>query len=313
MAQDIYQSNDARRRTASREAAVWLARLDLGTADPQAFERWRTSHVEHQVAFARVVGASEAATADPEALSLTKGLSRRGLLRAGTGVGVFAMLGLGGLSTRAYAWSNATSRIGECRTVRLPDGSGARLNTGSSLSWRFRENRRTLWIERGEVALDIQTGPDCMLHGSGKQVVLSVGRYNARLRGATLDLLVMRGEASVPYDIAAGTPISRASAGEGILMPVGLPVVRSTTADELAASLAWQQGEILFQHETLGSAVEDYNRYLNRKIVIVDRDLADIPVGGRFTSNDPGAFLRALNVGLGVQVSSSETGYLLTR
>ena len=96
-------------------------------------------------------------------------------------------------------------------------------------------------------------------------------------------------------------------------MPTGAPVVRSATVDEMAATLAWQRGEILFQHETLGSAVEEYNRYLSRKIIIVDRDLADMPIGGRFTSNDPSAFLRGLQIGFGIKVSTSPTGFLLTR
>jgi len=61
------------------------------------------------------------------------------------------------------------------------------------------------------------------------------------------------------------------------------------------------------------ATIASANSYLTRKIIIIDRDLANIPVGGRFTSDDPAAFLRALQVGLGIRVSVSDTSFLLTR
>lgn len=36
------------------EAADWWSRLELGTADPDGFERWRESDPAHAIAFARV-------------------------------------------------------------------------------------------------------------------------------------------------------------------------------------------------------------------------------------------------------------------
>lgn len=152
------------------------------------------------------------------------------------------------------------------------------------------------------------------MHGLNEAVALSGGRFNARLRGDTLNLLVLRGTATVrPDPVSAERASVVANTGQGLLLPSGTAVLRTVAADQVAASLAWQHGEILFEQETLGSAVEEYNRYLAHKIIIVDRDLANIPVAGRFTSNNPAAFLRALQVGLGVRVSQSDTNVLLTR
>ncbi|MGX0823371.1 FecR family protein [Sphingomonas sanguinis] len=301
------------RQQANKDAALWLAKIKLGTADNAAFEEWRSAHIANEIAFARALAAYEAASSDLVAAQIPQ-VGRRTLLRAAGSAAVALTLGAGVFTGRAYAWSTATSGVGERRLVRLPDGSGARLNTDSRLSWRFDSSSRTLWIERGEVALDLRHGVASILHGPDEKVALSAGRFNARLRGNTLDLLVMRGNATVDSrTVSAGLTPVMARAGEGLLVPSGAPVLRAATIDQLAASLAWQQGEILFEHETLGSAVEEYNRYLTRKIIIIDRDLANIPVGGRFTSDDPAAFLRALQVGLGIRVSVSDTSFLLTR
>lgn len=299
---------------ASKDAALWLAKIELGTADNAAFEEWRSAHIANEIAFARALGAYEAASSDLDLAVEMPQVGRRTLLRAAGSAVVALTLGAGVFTGRAYAWSTATSGVGEHRLVRLPDGSGAKLNTDSRLSWRFGSSSRTLWIERGEVALDLRHGAASILHGPDEKVSLSAGRFNARLRGNTLDLLVMRGKVAVyPKTVSAGMTPVIARAGEGLLVPLGAPVLRTATTDQLAASLAWQQGEILFEHETLGSAVEEYNRYLTRKIIIIDRELANIPVGGRFTSDDPAAFLSALQVGLGIHVSLSDTNFLLTR
>jgi transmembrane sensor len=295
------------------EAATWLAQHQLGTIDEAAFEQWRDRHPAHAIAFARALAAWEGAypySADETGTSVPMA-SRRALLRAAGGMCAVAVLGMAGFASRAYAWNSATTKLGESRKIRLSDGSIAALNTDSCLAWRFSARERTLWIERGEVAIDLCGGPHAMLHGDRGVARITPGRFNARLRGSTLDLLVLRGAATVDTRTSVGA--TTVGSYHSLMISEGGPVVRQTSAPQVDAAIAWQQGEILFQDATLGTAVEDYNRYLSRKIVIVDPELATIPVGGRFTSTDPRPFLRAVSTGLGIHVSMSETAYLLTR
>jgi transmembrane sensor len=294
------------------EAALWVARLDLGTIDRQAFAAWRDADIAHAIAFNRALSVSEAferGGADragaPVADPLQAATSRRTVLRGAGGAVAIGLLAAGGLAGRAYAWTSASTAIGQNRKLSLPDGSLAALNTDSCLAWRFSRHERTLWVERGEVAIDLCRGPQAMMHGEGRSVALSDGRFNARLRGDTLDLLVLRGLARSGVRTVGGY--------HSLLLSADAPTVRPVSHAQLEAAIAWQQGEILFDDATLGTAVEEYNRFLTRKIVIVDPDLATIPVGGRFTSNDPAAFLQAMTESLGVHVSVSGTAYLLTR
>jgi len=289
------------------QAALWLARHQLGTLDAPAFAAWRDADARHALAFARALAAWEGAGQVPMPVEAAGAapVSRRALMQAAAAIGAVTLVGAGGFASRAYAWDTASTAVGQSRKIRLPDGSIAALNTFSRLSWRFSSAERTLWVERGEVAVDLVAGPDAVLHGQDRLARLSPGRFNARLRGDTLDLLVLRGR--------AGGLGQTAHSGQSLLMSRRDALVRPVNALQMATTIAWQQGEILFQDATLGTAVEEYNRYLSRKIVIVDPDLAAIPVGGRFTSADPDAFLKAVSVGLGVHVSTSDSGYFLTR
>lgn len=303
------------------QAALWVAQDRLGTIDETAFARWRDAHPLHGLAFCRALAAWERAGgggdigADAPQEEVTPAAtgaqpSRRGFMRAAGIAAAVMVAGSGTLATRAYAWSTAETAIGENRMVSLPDGSVAWLNTDSRLSWRFSGTRRTLWIERGEVALDIVSGPEAFVHGDDRALGVSAGRFNARLRSDALDLLVLKGRA---WTRETGSAAQSVNAGQSLLVSPGAAAARNVGPAQIASAVAWQNGEILFQDMTLGMAVDEYNRFLDRKIIIVDRELAGIPVGGRFTSTDPTAFLHALSAGLDIRVAHANSAYLLTR
>ena len=312
------------------EAAAWLAQHHLGSLDEVASQTWRDEDVAHAIAFARALAmwdrvGSEAprsvrelsgrrtAAAVPDA---PKGpCSRRMFLQAACAVAAVGVVAAGTTATRAYAWDSETTAVGESKTIRLPAGGVVALNTDSRLSWRVSSTERTFWIERGEVALSLPKGPDAVFHGDGRMVILSAGRFNARARGGALDLLVQKGMARVAGQAGSmqGSTIDARSGATSLLVSSDGAIVRRADADQVDRVTAWQHREILFRDATLGSAVEEYNRFLVRKIVIVDRELASIPVGGRFVTSDPTAFLDAVSTGLDIRVSRSPTAYLLTR
>lgn len=298
------------------QAAFFVAQYRLGTIDEAAFQAWRSRAPAHAIAFARTLAMLEnledVLAADARRVSAP--MARRTLLRAAAAAVAIGVVG-GGITTgRAYAWSTAATALGESRTVRLSDGSVAALNTDSRLSWRFSDSARCLWVERGEIALNLRPGAAAIVHGGGRGVMLSEGRFNLRRRDAALDLLVLAGRAEVRREGAAGGAIVDSRHGtRSLLVSKEAAIARVADAAQVDGITAWQRNEILFQDATLGSAVEEYNRFLPRKIVIVDRELASIPVGGRFTTTDPTAFLKAVTTGLNVRVSESSTAYLLTR
>ncbi|RVU02313.1 DUF4880 domain-containing protein [Novosphingobium umbonatum] len=293
---------------AERQAAQWLARWDhAGGQDAPVLQRefdlWLAAHPAHQAAYARLVGLIEPA---PQLRLQEADLSgpavwpRRKLLRAGA-MGLAALaIGGGGFAVQALAWTTQSSAVGENRPLVLPDGCMARLNTDSRVSWRFRPDRRDIWLERGEMALVVAPQVTCQLRAKFGLLRLHSGRFNLRLRDGALGLLVLHGRAE--YVARDHQALVVAQTGQSLRMAESGPMLRSFSVHERDSSLAWQNGEILFQGDSLGNAVAEYNRYLTQKIVLVDRDLANIIVGGRFISTDPDDFLESLQYGLGLHI-----------
>jgi len=293
------------------EAAQWLARADLGTLDETAFERWRSADPRHALAFARVAGAAQAVAAaglDRRGASRDQLLSRRAAVAAGLGV-----LALGGgalIAGKVSARDRVSTPVGGFKQIVLPRTGELVLNTDSAASWRGARGGVDLWLERGEIALELTDGADPVhLHGERGGARLKPGRYNARLREDLLDLTILRGEAQIEGP-SGGEVIGKSNA---VLLGSGAPLVRALSEPDIAETLAWRDGHILFVDEPLPAAVVEYNRHLVRKIIIADPRLKDLHVGGRFEARDPAGFLRALEAAMDVQVSISDREILLYR
>jgi len=293
------------------EAALWLSRLELGTADREAFERWRSEHPAHALAFARVGAAWEAlgdvVTAE-DAAAASRGVRRRGLLKylAG-GAGVAA--GAAVWAERSYAWTEVATGVGEYRRVKLRDNSAIELNTDSRAAWRFRGRRREIRLKRGELALTLAAGPPVNLLGAEPLAVLSPGRYDARALGTATLLTVIDGAAIA----AGGATQARATSGQGLAFSTGGERLVAMSPADVERATAWQGGEIIFRDETLRNAVDEYNRYLPKKIVLESVDAGRERIGGRFSTRDPSGFLKALSLSEGLDVKETGDQYLVTQ
>lgn len=294
------------------EASRWFAALDAGTARQDAFEAWRRSDPAHAVAFARVVGNWEGiASADFPVQREVQGRStRRNLLRAAA-VGLpVALLGSGIFASRAYAWENAATIVGETKRVALPDGSVAHLNTDSSLSWRFRGESRALRLDRGEITLDMKQGRAAILHLNDASLSLAPGLFDVRITPERAELTFVDGAPMRLPELGAGTLRPHDSIIVDGRRPPRIETLSSERVDSL---IAWRAGEIVFLDQSVAEAAADFNRYLARKIVVGNVDLGREKIGGRFDLNRPDQFLRAVALSLNARVVTTATGYELTR
>ncbi len=292
------------------QAAAWLASLDTGSADREAFERWRAADPRHAVAFAKAAAlwsdlsrVGRAAETPPASVAPSRRPSRRHLLQA-AGFGAVAILG-GGVATRAVARQRLATGVGERLDRRLADGALLTLNTDTEVLWRERGDGFELWLKRGEVSLSTGGKPFALRVGDVTADLTAGGQYNARMRGPVVDVTVLAGQAR-----AAAVA---ASPAHNLTLTASGALSRAAAQPELTAIAAWRRGEVVFEDEPLSAAVEEYNRYLTRKLVVVDPELAATRVGGRFTSSDPADFLRALSASLGVTSRRAGEDVILIR
>lgn len=299
-------------------AAAWVAREDRGAlcaADQAALDAWLHADPRHAGALlrARAVGLrSEAASALGEAFDPARfappaqrrlplpGASRRNLMAWGGGLAAcIALAGVAGLTLTAPT-AHATER-GQMRLVPLPDGSTVLLNTASRITVRYSETRRLVRLVEGEADFTVlgdQARPFVVQVGDRRVETASGGGFRVRKLGrGPIDLLVHQGVLQV----------GGGGAGHGALLPADTRMTLAEAQDGAQDSapshvspgvvnreLAWREGKIAFEGESLDQAASAFRRYSDVHIVIADPTLAGEPVTGLFSANDPVGFGRAV-------------------
>lgn len=303
------------------EASLWVARLDSGSADVEAFERWRDADPAHAAAFVKMtrlwskLGQTEIAEDRPR-IPVETAPSRRAFLRAAGVIGGACVLGAGAFATKTFAKSAASTRPGEQRRVTVAPGVIIDLNTDSKVLWRLEKGAPHVWLDRGEAAVTVDSAGRgvCVLKAGDVTVDLAAGEFNARLRGGSLDLLVLRGTGALHASKTRRAPAARFEEGQSIVATASDTLVQKASIESLDEVSAWRRGEIVFQGAPLGAVVEEYNRYLTRKLVIADPELSRLRLGGRFTNSDPSDFLETLRSSFNVRVvDAGEDTIMLTR
>jgi transmembrane sensor len=125
-------------------------------------------------------------------------------------------------------------------------------------------------------------------------------------------VIVTEGAVEVETPRASGSPRrERLAAGAVALASKAGVLVQQKPIREAEEALSWRGGMLVFRDETLAGAIGEFNRYTERKIVIVDPRVADLRVAGTFESSDAEDFVRLLEQGYPLRVESSDGKILL--
>ncbi|MDC7684238.1 DUF4880 domain-containing protein [Asticcacaulis sp. BYS171W] len=316
-------SGDTSRQTLMETAALWQAQLDSGSADRDAFEAWRAADPRHAAAFARLSGVlhqiDRAKKAHPARRPVSAPLpSRRRVLMTGGGLAAAGLAGAVFLPSLARA--RVRTDIGDHKRLSPGYGLNLDINTLSTVSW-ITGDERQVWLERGEMAITVLAGaPPCRITGGKGRLTLVSGTLNARLRGETLDLMVMDGDCVIIPDRTpvvetgptgtVGQPLT-VKAGHAIMATGTAIRVRPVNEGDVEFTAAWRKGELILDGQTLGTAVDEYNRYLKNHILIADPQLESLRLGGRFDTRNPDDFLSALNAGFGIHAVREPNGAII--
>ena len=301
------------------QAARWHARMDCGTADIADFEHWRSADPRNAAAFARIAGtAAQVSKLKPVLKRARAGTTRRSLWQAAAASAAVVFFGGGAYLVSGGGRASAKTPIGGQMLRTLPDGGRLHINTNSEVQWRLNAHTREVWLERGEIALTVPRDKQPLLfHGGGQTVEVVAGRINARLRNGSLDLLVLEGAVRMAKtDGVGGAKVGQlvVEQGQAVLAGQSGTRLRPLSTDDIQFVSAWQSGEVYFNGETLGTAVEEYNRYLTDKITIGDPSLQALRLGGRFNSHDPQVFLASLHAAFAITINRTPDGSIvLTR
>lgn len=231
---------------------------------------------------------------------------------------VLAVLGIGlWLSQRsslAHPARYATA-TGEIRQVPLPDGSTAAINTQSSIEVSSESHQRTVTLVKGEAWFRVARDPS-------RPFVVQVGTVRVRALGTAFsvrrtaqgaDVLVTEGSVET-WVQGAQRQVTRMGAGTKASIAATAVIAPSPTRHaDIDRQLAWREGRIDLEGDTLGQAVEEFNRYNERKIVISTPELSSERLYGVFRTDDPEGFANAVKRSLGATASADEREIRIAR
>lgn len=201
----------------------------------------------------------------------------------------------------------ATS-LGEIRRLPLTDGSTASINTDSRLEVAFGERLRRVTLDQGEAWFQVAKDADRPFRVDiGRIRVQAVGTaFSVRRVGSGVEIRVTEGVVKAwvdgsdrTVDLTAGSMVTVTEAA-GVSAPV-------TEPSAIDRDLAWRSGRIDLDGETLGEAVQKFNRYNARALVLDSPRLAGQRLYGIFRLDDPEGFAASVALSLDASVVSDSS------
>lgn len=310
------------------KAAEWAVRLSSSALSPSEqaeLDAWVEADTRHQGALLRAQAAwigldrlaaisahsnrfsnprrtSKALTSPrdiPRPANLAQ--SRRSFLAAGLGA-----IALSGGSGALWLWRRQgevyESAVGEIRQVTLSDGSTMHLDSATRALVRFSETRREIELVQGQGFFEVTKNParPFIVLARGVSVRAVGTAFTVRAVDQDVAVTVTEGVVEVaddtPGDSARVTADQRAvvSATDGIK-------VQAVPAAQVERHLAWRDGMLSFDGESLAEAVKELNRHSIRHIQIDDPELASRQVVGIFRAADTEGFARTVATALGAE------------
>ncbi len=293
-------------------ASEWAARIDRGLSGTEraALDTWLAVDRRRIGALARAralwVHAEQAVARGPAPVEVEPRqlLNRRRLLAGGATALAATLAGVLVVPHLLGDSSELASGIGETRRVTLEDGSAVTLGPGTRLRQSFDTARRLIELVSGEAFFEVA-------QDTRRPFVVLAGQMTLRALESAFGVRAIEG---VPLSVIVSTGKVRIGAGgaERVLeanmrldasTPGAAARVTRLEPDALQRSLAWREGMLAFEGDTLASVAKQFDRYGAARIVIADPALAREPITGSFAANDPRGFARAIAASLGARVA----------
>lgn len=308
-------------------AAAWAVRLDRGgltPAEQHELDAWLEADVRHVGALAR----AEAIWCDLDRLSA---LDKAGTesappaprridwqpWRAAAAFALVAVIGAGaaGAGYDRLAGREA-SRVGEIRRLVLEDGSTVVLNTDSVVQVRYHKHQRDIILRKGEASFQVahDKSRPFIVHADGVQVKAVGTSFAVREGPSAVLVTVAEGVVEVARTQKAannGTSVERSyvSRDKQLVATAARPLKPAVVGEtRVARQLAWREGLLMFDGETLGQAASEVNRYTQTPVMIDDPALAGRAFVGVFQVGDVKSFARAAAAAFDAHVAEKEDG-----
>lgn len=178
-----------------------------------------------------------------------------------------------------------TTDAGARRSILLPDGSKALLDSKSRLRVAYTATTRKVELLQGQALFSVVSNPwRPFLVQAGDAVVRDVGTVFDvnRLSDGTIVTVV---EGRVAAGGGGGAPPIYLSADEQLNVRIGQLLPQPIHVDA-SSEIAWTHGQVVLESATLADVARVFNRYSKRRLVAEDLGAKPLQLSGVF-STDP--------------------------
>ena len=237
-------------------------------------------------------------------------------LRIAAGI---AILVVGGLIVWMKQPDVYTTRAGERRIVTLADGSEVALDSRSEVSVRYSAHARELTLTQGQARFDVAHDIErpFAVTADGHKVIATGTSFNVDLFGPSLLVTLIEGRvvvSSAPSwasPTKVDTPVARIplDAGEQVVFSPKKPP--KVTHVNLGQAIAWENGEVVSENDTLTTVVARINRYARNAVIIGDAQTDELRISGVFHTGDVDGFVSTIVEYLPVRAQKQADGTTL--
>jgi transmembrane sensor len=323
------EHDDSVSQSVSDQAAEWFIRLkdrDLSASERRRFVRWLKQSPHHIAEFMRTCGMygrikraklpalpPEEAASNVIALQLRESMpleehraarfgSRKLWFAAAAAcclalVSVIAMIG--------SSSSTIETALGEWRTVKLADGTTVNVGPNTLMQVAYSKGTRRISLQRGEALFKVAKDQERpFIVNAGGAVARAVGtrfgveRREDRIRVTVAEgkVAVVRGDQAAALEHAVDLGVATAlAADEGVEIQLDAPSVplhpEKVNAER---ALAWADGKLYLETETVGEAVAEFNRRNRLQLQVDDPSIARWHLCCEFDAADPEAFAKQI-------------------
>jgi len=309
------------------QAALWAARLDgssLSSTERTTLDAWLAENPAHRTLLSQYCQFSAdleeqlpaLVAAGLVAMPEQKPARRSGKIVWFTGAALAAAAAVAVVVWHGPSpapFDHVATAAGQRQSITLPDGSHVDLNAQTSLALESNGAERRVRLADGEAFFQVSKDPSrpFIVETPAGSVRVTGTQFDVHLEsGQPFEVTVLEGsvqvrpgelsgaQSSAPFALGAGDRLSADAKGVA---------VKALSRSAVEDTLAWRQGQIVFDHTPLREALGRFARYHGRGI-IASPEAANLSIGGRYSLDDIDGFFAAVEEILPVRVTRDLSG-----
>ena len=317
------RSTDLAAMTVAEAASYWLVKHDADSLSPndrRAFEAWLSAEPAHRQAFERAqsmwnnfeqdADPSELRALRTAALGVAPAPKRWPRIAAVAFMCCTAAFLTYNLNSSRHSHPNVLTNFSvpaptekystarnERSTVTFTDGTVVTLNSGTTLDVAFTPSERLVRITQGQAFFEVAKNPHrpFVVAAADRRVTALGTQFDVRLDPDRIEVVLLEGRVAVDHDspsILERVNIRKSHVelkpGEKLVAALGEPMTVTDTNAQRVTS--WRQGWVVFDNETVGSAVAELNRYADHPLTVLDETVRNLRLSGVFRVGQPDRF-----------------------